>query len=279
MAKDKKKKTGKEPGGLFGANETSRKMLILISMILTGILLIAYRSSYEYWRDMFSVYNQILFVLSLLLFMLILVVVITNFKNIIKHELIGTVIFLVGAIILLFVPARNLIGLGNASGTISILYIIGGIVVMIGTIFLMRTGGYIGVCLLSLLLLIIVSANYMLINKSAVQYNSNTYLITNYAIIFLILCFILVIYNDLKFFYLVKLIRDEQKFRKNKEYNKAMSYCNRALLIYPYFTTAWNNKGNIYLNMGKKKDALDCYKKALSINENYEPAKKNLKFV
>jgi tetratricopeptide (TPR) repeat protein len=99
----------------------------------------------------------------------------------------------------------------------------------------------------------------------------------NYAIILFILCFILLIYSDLKFFYLAKLIREEKNLRKKKEYKKALALCDRVLLIYPFFATAWNNKGNIYINLGKKKDAMECYKKAIEINPNYELARNNLK--
>ena len=72
-------------------------------------------------------------------------------------------------------------------------------------------------------------------------------------------------------------MRDEKKLRKKKNYEKALNCCNKALLIYPYFVTGWNNKGNVLVNMGKKKDAVACYKKALDINPDYIPARKNLK--
>ena len=81
---------------------------------------------------------------------------------------------------------------------------------------------------------------------------------------------------DIKFFYLAKLIKEERGFRRKKDFKKALSYCNKALTLYPYFATAWNNKGNLLINMGKKKDAIECYEKAIEINPNYKPAKKNL---
>ena len=85
------------------------------------------------------------------------------------------------------------------------------------------------------------------------------------------------VYNEIKFFYLAKLMREEKSFRSKKEYNKALTYCEKALRIYPFFVTGWNNKGNVLINLGKKKEAIVCYKKALEINPNYAPAKNNLK--
>jgi tetratricopeptide (TPR) repeat protein len=189
----------------------------------------------------------------------------------------GAVIFAVGAILLMLVPARNMLGVGD--GGSGAFYAVGGIVVLLGTIFLMRSGGYISVSLISLLTLMLVSAYHMFGSSDVIQYTENTFLITTYAIGFLILCYLLLVYDDAKFFYLAKLIKDERNFRKKKEYKKAMSYCDRALLIYPYFATAWNNKGNVYMNMGKKDDAKNCYNKALSINPNYEPAMMNLQAI
>jgi tetratricopeptide (TPR) repeat protein len=275
MAKGRKRSVNK-PNNILGG-DTTKKLIILLSMILIGILLIAYRSNFEYWADSFISYNQILFALSLILFILIIIIVLSDFKNILKFELIGTIIVAVGVIILMLVPSGNYLGMGSIGGSSTILFGVGGIILIVGAIFLMRNGGYIGVCLLSLLIIMAVSAFYMMGDGEAIQYTENTFLMTNYAIILFIICFLLLIYNDLKFFYLAKLIREEKNLRKKKEYEKALSLCNRALLIYPFFATAWNNKGNLYINLGKKKDAMECYKKAIDINPDYDLARNNLK--
>jgi tetratricopeptide (TPR) repeat protein len=275
MAKGRMKSENK-PNNILGG-DTTKKLIILISMILIGILLIAYRSNFEYWADSFITYNQILFAISLVLFILIIIIVLSDFKNIIKYELFGTIIIAVGVIILMLVPSGNFLGIGSMGDSGAALFGVGGIVLIVGAIFLMRSGGYIGVCLLSLLLIMSVSAFYMLGSGEAIQYTDNTFLMTNYAIILFIICFLLLIYNDLKFFYLAKLIREEKNLRKKKEYKKALSLCDKALFIYPFFATAWNNKGNLYINLGKKKDAMECYKKAIAINPNYDLARNNLK--
>jgi tetratricopeptide (TPR) repeat protein len=267
--------SSKSKGGTE-TKETMRKLVVLLSMILIGILLIVYRSNYEYWADQFITYNQILFGISLLLLIIILLVFLMDFRNIIKHELLGTIIFFIGALIFMLIPAGNFLGVGGLSENSIALFAAGGVIIAIGSILLMRTGGFVGVCVLSILINTMVSAYHVFGDTSATQYNSNTYLMTNFSILFFIICFILLIYHDLKFFYLASLIKEEKSLRRKKEYKKALSYCEKALLIYPYFATAWNNKGNVLVNMGKKKDAIQCYKRALNINPNYIPAKKNL---
>ena len=110
-----------------------------------------------------------------------------------------------------------------------------------------------------------------------ISYNSNTILLINLSVIFFIASFITLVYHDAKFFYLANLIKHGKKLRKEKKYQSALRYCNKSIRIYPNFATAWNNKGNILFNMGKKTDAVKCYKKALSLNPDYLPAKENLK--
>jgi tetratricopeptide (TPR) repeat protein len=91
--------------------------------------------------------------------------------------------------------------------------------------------------------------------------------------------FILFLYHDIKFFYLSKIIKQGNKYRKNQQYKKAIKCFRKTLKIYPLFTTAWNNMGNVYYNEGNLKEAINCYKTALSINPNYQNAKKNLSVV
>ena len=91
--------------------------------------------------------------------------------------------------------------------------------------------------------------------------------------------FVLFLYHDLKFLYLSKIIKQGNRFRKEKKYIKAKKCFNKTIKIYPLFTTAWNNMGNVYFNEGKVNEAIRCYKKALAINPEYINAKKNLEVV
>jgi tetratricopeptide (TPR) repeat protein len=143
----------------------------------------------------------------------------------------------------------------------------------------MRTGGFVGACLGGIVINMVVAGFYMFEQPSEIQYNSNTSLYINLSIVYFIISFLLLGYHDLKFFYLAKLMRDEKSLRSKKQFQKALGYCDKAIKIYPYFVPAWNNKGNVLVNLGKKKDAIQCYKKALKLNPNYIPAKRNLRMM
>ena len=261
------------------AGATARKMVVLVSMILIGILLIIYKSNYTYWADQFITFNTILLGISALLLVLISLTIAMNLKRILLHELKGFVIFLVGALIFILIPSRNYLGLSSIGEFSTVLYVIGGIIIIIGAIVLMRLGGFISVCFFGVLINTIVAAYYVFINTGANQYTANTLQMIDLSILFFIISFCLLIYHDLKFFYLANLLKEEKSLRKKKEYKKALLYCEKSLRIYPNFATAWNNKGNILFNMDKKVEAIKCYKKALTINPDYLPAKKNLKLL
>ncbi|HID26577.1 MAG TPA: tetratricopeptide repeat protein, partial [Methanosarcinales archaeon] len=56
----------------------------------------------------------------------------------------------------------------------------------------------------------------------------------------------------------------------------AIECYNKALELNEKDIIAWNNKGNALNLLGKKEQAIECYKKALKIDPNYSSAKKNL---
>jgi len=253
-----------------------KKWIVLISMILIGILLIAYRSNQEYWSEQFMSYNQYIFGISTLLLIIILIVVIFDIKMMIKYEFLGSILFAVGGLIIVIFNAQSYLGIESLGEDGTGFYTAGAVIIGLGTVMFMRNGGFVGACLGGIIVNIVVAGFYMFDNTSAIQYNSNTLLYINLSIVYFILSFFLLVYNEIKFFYLAKLMRDEKKFRAKKEYKKALQYCNKALFVYPYFVTGWNNKGNVLYNMGKKSEAVNCYKKALSINPDYIPAQRNL---
>lgn len=258
---------------------TGKKMVVLFAMIIIGIVLIGYKSNYEYWADQFIAYNQILFGVSILLLIVVLLVALLDIKNIFKHELLGSIFFAIGGLIIVMFDARTYLGIGEASDNVTGFIVVGAIIIAIGTLILMRTGGFVGVCLGGIIINIVVAGFYMFDQTSAIQYNSNTALYINLSIVYFIISFLLLGYHDLKFFYLAKLMRAENTFRRKKEYKNALNYCNKALKIYPFFVAAWNNKGNVLYNMGKTNDAVKCYKKALTLNPNYIPARRNLQMM
>ena len=258
-------------------SSAGKKIVVLLSMILIGVLLIIYKGNYEYWGDQFIAYNQYLFGISLFLLIFLIIIVALNIKRILKHELLGTLFFSLGALIISIFYARKYFALDGLGEDAAVFIAIGAIIMVIGTLVLMRTGGFVGVCLVGLIIILLLSLVHMMGGGSLIQFDNNALQLINLSIIIFIVSFLLLVYHELKFFYLAKLMRDEKKLRKKKNYEKALNCCNKALLIYPYFVTGWNNKGNVLVNMGKKKDAVACYKKALDINPDYIPARKNLK--
>jgi tetratricopeptide (TPR) repeat protein len=242
--------------------DNAKKLIVLISMILIGILIIAYKTNVEYWSDQFIAFNQYLFGASNL-----------------KREFIGTLVFSMGALIISLFYARIYFSM-DALGENGVPFIaIGAVLMVLGSLFLMRTGGFIGASLVGLIILLLLSAVHMMDTRELIQFDNNAIQLLNLSIICIVVSFMLLVYNDLKFFYLAKLIQEERKFRKKKDYKTALVYCEKAIRIYPNFATAWNNKGNVLVNLGKKKDALQCYKKALDINPNYKPAMRNIKLI
>ena len=60
----------------------------------------------------------------------------------------------------------------------------------------------------------------------------------------------------------------------------AAGKCFQELInLYPEDYTSWGGLGNCLAYLGKKKEAIECYKKALSINPGYEFAKKNMNMI
>lgn len=266
-------------GTLMKAGGTAKKMVVILSMILIGILIIAYKVNNEYWSEQFKSYNQYLLGASILLIIILFIVIGFDLKQNLKREFIGTLIFSMGALIISFFYARVYFSLDMLGDDATMFTVIGAVLMVIGTLVLMRFGGYVGMSLVGLLIIFLLATVHMMDTRELIQYDNNALQLINLAIICLVLSFILLVYQDLKFFYLAKLIQEERKSRSKKDYKKALSYCDKAISIYPFFATAWNNKGNVLMNMGKKKDALKCYEKALDINPDYQPAKKNLEMM
>ena len=77
---------------------------------------------------------------------------------------------------------------------------------------------------------------------------------------------------------------DHQKKKNFKEatdyYKKAIQKAEHSLKFHqdvdPSYSCAYNNLGNVFINLKKKKDAVDCYFKAIKINPKFAAAYYNL---
>jgi len=59
------------------------------------------------------------------------------------------------------------------------------------------------------------------------------------------------------------------------KYDEAIAEYNKAIELYPEYSSAWNNKGVALEKLGRNEEALECYNKALQLDPSYELAKSN----
>ena len=269
----------------------SKEGLIIVSLILFGIFAFWYKIFEYYYRQELITWTIIMMAFSLIVTFTLIVLLITGFfvlykdrRYILIHERYGSLVFLIGALILLAVPLAWTAGImehQNAFGQNSIVFmVVGGSLCVLGALILARTGGFFIVWIIGVAIYLIMSFHegfqLIIYNEFFGRYDDTVGAIGVFVVA---VSFILFIYHDLKFFYLSRVIKRGNKYRRQKKYKDALKCFNKALRIYPLFTTAWNNMGNVYVNQGKPNEAIKCYQKALEFNPNYQNAKKNLEVV
>jgi len=52
---------------------------------------------------------------------------------------------------------------------------------------------------------------------------------------------------------------------KIKQFDEALYFLDEALKLYPSYINVWNHKGVVLCNLGKPKEALGCFDKAIEI--------------
>lgn len=256
-----------------------KKIMVIITMILFGIFLLLYELDQSYWTDNFGQYTTILLVIMGILALICLILLMGNLREFFVFELKGFVVFMVGAIILLLVPGTNVLGLGFDEGTATIVMYVGIAICLIGAIILAREGGYLSVNLFGIGFVVILAGYYPIMSINVSEFSTRAELLRSMGLGLIFLSFILFVYHDLKFFYLAKLIREGNSLRNKDKHQASLKVVNKALAIYPNFSTAWNNKGNVLFNLKKYDEALKCYNRAIKINPDYVYAKNNLEVV
>ncbi|ODS37852.1 MAG: hypothetical protein A7315_03585 [Candidatus Altiarchaeales archaeon WOR_SM1_79] len=76
-----------------------------------------------------------------------------------------------------------------------------------------------------------------------------------------------------------KLYHEGIKRFKQGEFSEAVECFREVVGMYPENYKAWGNLGNCFAGLGRKKKAIECYKKALSLKPDYEFARKNLELI
>jgi tetratricopeptide (TPR) repeat protein len=267
----------------------SKEGLIIVSLILFGI--------YAFWYKIFEFYyyNKLTWLIIFPTFSLIVLITMTillitgifvfwkDRKYLIVHEKFGGIIFLIGTLFLFLLPvswAVELLSYEGALGSNTIIFMIMGLsLCIVGSLILARTGGFFSVWIIGILIYMIIPLNGLFGIVPSEYFGPIDDFLSTIGIFIVLTSFILFLYHDLKFIYLSRIIKKGNKYRKEKQYKSAIICFNKALKIYPLFTTAWNNMGNVYFNQGKPEQAIKCYKKALSFNPEYSNAKKNLNVI
>jgi tetratricopeptide (TPR) repeat protein len=256
-----------------------KKMIVIITMILFGIFLLLYELDPAYWEDNFSQYTSILLAVMGILGVVCLLLLIGNLRELLVFELKGFIVFIIGAAVLLMVPGVNVLGLGFDQSTADVILYAGMAICIVGSIILAREGGYLSVTLFGIGFVVILAGYYPILSVDVNEFSTRAILLRNMGLGFIILSFILFVYHDLKFFYLAKMIREGNSLRSKGKHSAALKKVNSALFLYPNFSTAWNNKGNVLYNMKKYDEAMKCYRRAIKINPSYVYAKNNLEVV
>ena len=73
---------------------TLRKIIVLITMMIMGVLMIVHRINSSFWADQFISYNYILFGVSIILIILIAIPILMDFKWFMRNELLGLILLL-----------------------------------------------------------------------------------------------------------------------------------------------------------------------------------------
>ncbi len=268
----------------------SKEGLIIVSLILFVIYIIWYNIFKHYYYETFS-WVFIFLAYSLMVFVTMVILLITGiyvFYNdrhyLFTHESLGTFVIIIGAVTLFILPIgwafKFIEYQGAFAQNSSIIIVIGTIICVLGALILARTGGFFLTWMLGVGIYLTQSFHesfrFIVWTGFFGPYDD---FVGNVGIFLVVTSFILFLYHDLKFFYLHRIIKMGNKYRREKNYQKALNCFNKTLKIYPLFTTAWNNMGNVYFNQGKINQAVKCYNKALAINPKYSNAKKNLEVV
>ena len=264
----------------------SREGIVLASLIIYILMLVFYYITpfHEMWDrgSNFRIYAAIITVVMVLLLGLAAVVIQKIGFRPQQNELRSLVIFAIGAIILFFVPAGTAFGvLPEEIGAIQIILLILGIAIcLVGAVATARAGGFFLLWAFGGLFYLIMASHeafkmFIYTGSFGILDMTLSYL----AVGIISLSFVLYIYFEVKFFYLAYLVDQALELSGKKKHEEAMALLDKALVIYPYYVTALNNKGNVLYRMKKFEDAKYCYEKALEFDPQYQKAQLNMKQV
>ncbi len=258
----------------------SKEGMVLASMALYGIFYFMLYSTVFAGTledpELFKYYTAF-FMASFFILTITGVIMIAQRPGIIRNELLGMAFFLTGGIILFIVPYSRAVGTALPLPD-STLLIFGSIFYMIGVVLYARDGGYFTAWLVGSGLTIALAGHEAMgiVQRNGIfgPYDTQLWTIGFFTLLISIILFAI---HQVKLrFILIPLIEKGSRARQAKRYNEALEQFNRALRLYPSFTTALNNKGNVLFNLGRFSESRECYEAALRIDPYYANARRNL---
>jgi hypothetical protein len=256
--------------------------LIILSFILVCIFSGMQLGLNRIWLESvaaFRILSGVIFFMFLIIAIWGVKYLITERKRIWLHEREGVILFLIGTLLTVFIPLSGAIsGLAPdeffATGLLGVN--IGIIFIFVGAVMLGWLGGYYTIWFIGLVYyLVMASHEAFLISIYTHHYGPYDQYYGTLGVYLIISSAVILLYHELKFFILGRLIKRANDLRAKGRYKEAIKPLKTALFIYPRYATAWNNKGNIMFNMGDYTEAVKCYDKALALSPDYQLAADN----
>ncbi len=261
----------------------SKEGIVIASVILFASILLIYNIANSIddtildggWH--FQLFSFLIFLSTFILFLMASILVYRDRMTLVRTEVKGSAVFAVGAFMLLLIPIA-LMGDGTSDAVLRVIMMVIGIpIVLAGMVLLARDGGFF------LPWFIGVFAFTITVFTEAAKFHSfnGTFGPTDIVLhiltfIFIGASFLLFFYGQIKFLFLFDLVEKAIEKKNDEDLEGSLGILDIALLIYPDFITALNNKGNVLYAMEDYEEAKECYNQALELNPNYPWAKRNL---
>lgn len=260
----------------------SKEGLIISSFILVcifSIMQIIFNSVWSESTVAFQMLSGVIFIMFIIIAIVGIRLIILERKRILAHEREGFGLFIIGSLITVLLPITGAIAgqYPEAFFSNNLLVIdLGIILILIGAFLIAWFGGFFSIWLFGLTYYIVMSSHEaFLIMIYTHHYGPYDQYYGTLGVFIILISILLFLYHELKFFYLGRLIKRANFLRAQGRFIEAIKPLKRALKIYPRYATAWNNKGNVYFNLGSYEKALRCYDKALVFSPGFAIAKQN----
>ncbi len=268
-------------------------ILEFAAIVTSGFLFLSvfliYNSAGEFFtQDSFMSFASNMLGITSLFIILGAIPLLYRIKEVLAYEILPAVIFLIGSLIIIFIPARIPFGVMPDSPLWSpvdiFLAVVGCVFIAISAYMSFYRKRYILTWYIGLITFIFVSAHelFHLVSWTG-SFGPYDRALATLSLFLIFLGFILYILKLISDYILIRklpkindLINRAQAERKEGKKEDSLLHLRQCKGTYPWNPVAWNNMGNVYMDMEKEDKAEKCYKRALFINPQYEFALNNL---